>query len=57
MLYAMQSEKFHQISEVSTKLASLASEATGSNFDVRYNLLTQIVSAWENDIMIHLVKG
>ena len=57
MYIYFQSEKFHQASKLSTKLASLASEATGSNFEARCELLAQIVSAWEDDTPIHLVKG
>lgn len=53
----MQAEKFHQASKLSTKLASLASEATGTDFDARCGLLSQIISAWENDVPIHLVNG
>ena len=56
-IWTMQSEKFHQASKISMKLASLASEASGSSFDIRCELLTQFILAWEKDVPIHLVKG
>ena len=45
-LIFLQSEKFRHASKVTTKLASLASEATGKSFKSRISLLESIVTAW-----------
>ena len=43
-----QAEKFRYASKLTNALAFLASECTGSVFTSRFDLLKQIVSAWEN---------
>lgn len=45
----LQSEKFRHVSKLTTKLASLASEATGSVYDSRVEVLQQIIEIWENN--------
>lgn len=42
----LQSEKFRRASKVTTKLASLASEATGKYFKSRIALLESVVAGW-----------
>ena len=42
----LQSEKFRRASKVTTRLASLTSEATGKGFKSRIYLLKSIVTAW-----------
>ena len=44
-----QAEKFRYVSKLTTSLASLASESTGSVFTSRCDLLKKILSAWECD--------
>lgn len=56
-MHTEQSQKFHKVSKISTKLASLASEVTGLKFQQRYDLLLQIVSAWESDSATQLIIG
>ena len=53
----LQSEKFRCASKVTTKLASLASEATGCNFDSKMAQLEQVATAWENDKKISIFCG
>ena len=42
----LQSEQFRRASKVTTRLASLASEATGKSFKSRICLLESIVTTW-----------
>ena len=44
-----QAEKFRCASRLATKLASLASEVSGSSFTARCNILDKIISSWEDD--------
>ena len=44
-----QNEKFRRATKVTTKLASLASEATGKTFKSRIALLENIASEWRNN--------
>ena len=53
----LQFEKFHQASKIATKLASLASEASGVNFTSRLNVMKELVSAWENGQEVELISG
>ena len=55
--FVLQSEKFRQASKVTTKLASLASEATKCKFTRRYELLEQLADAWERDKKVIIVIG
>ncbi len=45
------------MSKVTTKLASLASEATGSEFTERFELLTKLVGVWEKGDNVSLSKA
>ena len=42
---------------ISTKIASLAPEATGSTFDSRISLLEYVVEAWEKNKEIQVANG
>ena len=50
-------EKFRQVSKVTTKLASLASEETSREFTNRYNVLKVLVTSWEKGTKVRVVEG
>ena len=55
-LSILQFEKFH-VSTITTKLASLASESSHSEFSGRCELLERLINAWEQQLSVTLVYG
>ena len=53
----MQFEKFRRVSKVTTKLASLASQVSGSAFSDRCDLLEQLSSMWEHGKKAAVIEG
>ena len=50
-------EKFRSASQLTTKLASLASEESRRGFERRIALLKRLVSAWENGENVSLAES
>lgn len=57
LIILQQSEKFRFASKVTTKLASLASEATGAEYETRISFLERVVKAWEENKDISIIFG
>lgn len=55
--FSMQAEKFRHATKISTKLASLVSEVTGSEYMTRMKLLKDVVCAWEDGQEISVRMG
>lgn len=50
-------EKFREVSKITTKLASLASEEAMGRFTARCALLKDVISAWEKGINVKVIEG
>ena len=56
-IFSFQFEKFRSASQLTTKLASLASEESRRGFERRIALLKRLVSAWENGENVSLAES